>query len=203
MANKVLCLGASGTGKSTSIRNLDPETTLVIQAVKKRLPFRTKFTTFETDNYEVLKRALMKVQSDKKIKTVIIDDSQYLMANAFMRRANETGFGKFTQIGQQFWDLLMFVDSMDDDIDVFFLHHSEMDEGRLKAKTIGKMLDNCITLEGLFSIVIMTEVIDGQYYYRVNTSGNDTCKSPFEMFETELIENDLSLVKEAMKQYWG
>lgn len=203
MANKVLVLGESGSGKSSSLRNLDPEKTLVIQAVKKNLPFKKKFKTYSTDDYDKIYGALKKANAVKEIDTIIIDDSQYLMANAFMRRAKEVGFTKFTEIGQNFWNLINFVDSLRDDIDVFFLHHIEENEGKFKAKTIGKMLDSAIAIEGMFTMVIKTEVEDGKYQFRTRNSGKDTCKTPMDMFEDEFIDNDIVVVKNAMKEYWS
>lgn len=120
-----------------------------------------------------------------------------------MRRAKETGFQKFTDIGRNFWELIKAVEKLSDDTVVYFLSHIETgDDGREKAKTIGKLLDEKISLEGMFSIVLKTAVVDGQYYFMTQTNGNDTCKSPIGMFSTHSLPNDLKLVDEGIRLYY-
>lgn len=203
IANKILILGESGTGKSTSMRNLDPKTTAIIQVVKKALPFKSKeFKAIASDDYDTIKRALKKIESNKEITTIVVDDSQYLMANQFMRRCKDKGFDKFSEIGNAFWDLLNFITDLRDDLNVYVMHHTEESDNKIKAKTIGKMLDNVITLEGLFTIVLRTSVEDGKYFFSTQNNGYDTVKSPMGMFESSMIENDLKMVNDKIKEFY-
>ena len=204
-----LILGESGTGKSTSLRNLNPETTFIFQSIKKPLPFKGNKYSKEnknlmvTDNYEQIIRGLEKLDKQDIFTDVIIDDSQYIMANEFMRRAKEKGFEKFTEIGEHYWRLLDTCNSLEK-VNVFILSHTdENDLGKVKIKTIGKLLDDKITIEGMVSIVLRTCVEGGEYFFRTKNNGNDTVKSPFEMFENELIPNDLEEVRKAINSYYA
>lgn len=204
-----LVIGESGTGKSTSIRNMNPDTTFIFQVIKKPLPFKggkfnkEKANIFVTDNYEVIINGLKKLDKQSKYTDIIIDDSQYIMANEFMRRAKEKGFEKFTEIGEHYWRLLECCNECEN-LNIFILSHSEeTDYGKTKIKTIGKLLDDKITIEGMFTIVLRTCIEGGNYFFRTKNSGQDTVKSPFEMFEEELIENDLQLVKEKITAYYA
>jgi hypothetical protein len=139
-----------------------------------------------------------------KRKTIVIDDFQYLLANEFMRRSSETGFQKFTEIGKHAWDVLTAANNLADDVRVYILTHSEqLDSGHTKAKTIGRLLDEKITVEGLFTIVLKTDVVDGEYTFTTRNSGRDTVKSPMGLFEDERVPNDLRAVDEAIAEYYG
>ena len=204
-----LIIGESGTGKSTSIRNMNPDTTFIFQVIKKPLPFkggrysRENGNLFISDNYESIISGIKKLDKQKKYTDIIIDDSQYIMANEFMRRAKEKGYEKFTEIGEHYWKLLEVCNECEN-INIFILSHSEETEmGKTKIKTIGKLLDDKITIEGMFSIVLRTCVEGGNYYFRTKNSGQDTVKTPLEMFEDELIPNDLKLVKDKITAYYA
>lgn len=201
MAIAVLVMGASGTGKSASLRNFRPDEIGVINVAGKPLPFRSEIKSFKSDRYEEIEAILKKA----KVKSLVIDDSQYLMANEFMRRASENGFQKFTDIGRNFWALVDMINhDLPEDVIVYFMQHTELDaNGNEKAKTIGKLLDEKITLEGLFSIVLKTAVVDGSYMFTTKNNGADTVKTPMEMFEQDLIENDLKAVDDAIREYYG
>lgn len=194
-------MGASGTGKSASLRNFEPDEIGVINVAGKPLPFRSEIKSFKSDRYEEIETILKKA----KVKSLVIDDSQYLMANEFMRRASENGFQKFTDIGRNFWALVDMINhDLPEDVIVYFMQHTELDaNGNEKAKTIGKLLDEKITLEGLFSIVLKTAVVDGSYYFTTKNNGADTVKTPMGMFEQDLIENDLKAVDDAIRDYYG
>lgn len=220
MANKILILGESGTGKSTSIRNLDSESTYIIQVVKKDLPFRGWKAKYKKDvrdeNGNITEEGNIAISSTSEnivgylkaislkrpyIKTIIIDDFQYVMSGEFMRRAYEKGYDKFTEIGKHAYDILEVIETLRDDLSVFFLSHIESDQfGKEKIKTIGKMLDNTITPEGLFSIVLKSNCSDGEYYFETQNNGNNTVKSPMEMFELRE-PNDLKVILEKIKLY--
>ncbi|KXA12940.1 AAA family ATPase [Fusobacterium nucleatum] len=217
MANMIMIIGESGTGKSTSIENLNEKETFIIQAVDKPLPFKEykkkyplrskenpKGNRFISDKAEVIIKILSTLDKEKEIKNIIIDDSQYVMANEFMKRAKEKGFDKFTEIGQNFYNLINKANSMREDINIIFLQHIEIaDDGRKKAKTIGKLIDEKICLEGRFTIVLATEVEDRVYYFRTQNNGNDTCKSPKGMFDKLRIPNDLNYVIQKSNEYFN
>lgn len=199
MGIPVMILGESGSGKSSSMRNFTPEDEVgIINVGKKPLPFKNKLKTFESDRYEAIEDVITR----GKAKTIIIDDAQYLMANEFMRRSGEVGFQKFTDIGKNFWSLVQLVKELEPDRIVYFMGHIERDpEGREKFKTIGKLLDDKITVEGMFTIVLRAECKEHKYLFRTQSNGMDTAKSPMGMFPLEM-DNDLKLVDETIRNYY-
>lgn len=214
MSKPVLIIGKSGTGKSRSMVNFDPKSTFLIAALQKDLPFRNaeqKYITVSgdtgnyycTDDYSKIDATLAYIDKKRpEIKTVIIDDFQYLMANEFMRRAKEKGFEKFTEIGEKAWKLIYNIRFLRQDLIIYVLTHSDTnDQGETKAKTIGRLLDDKICLEGMFSICLNTAIEDGQYFFETRNNGHNTTKSPEGMFETGKIPNDLSLVSTAILNY--
>lgn len=218
MANCVLILGESGTGKSTSIRNLNPEETAIINIIGKPLPFRgwksgyTPFTKANPDgNMAITDRAdrviacLQKFAERSNVHHIVIDDFQYLLANEYMRRAKEKSFDKFVDIGQNAWAVINAAQELRKEtngLNIYIMAHIDRDaQGREKIKTIGKMLDEKITVEGLFTIVLYTVRDENGYHFATQNNGNNTCKSPLGMFPENLIDNDLALVAEAIKNY--
>jgi len=211
MSTATMIIGESGTGKSTSLRNLNPDNTLLIQAVRKPLPFRSagwkqvsrenpNGSIFVTDQAETIIKAMDRTQKP----IIVIDDFQYVLANAFMRRSAETGFQKFTEIARNAWEILMKASELPDHKRVYILTHSQTDEtGKTKAKTIGKLLDEKITIEGLLTIVLRTAVINGQYLFSTQNSGSDTTKSPIGLFDSEHIDNDLELIDRQITEFYG
>lgn len=212
MSTVTMVLGESGTGKTTSLRNMNPAETLLIQAVKKPLPFRAtdwqRFdreankggNIFQTDS----PAEIIHLLKGTRRKVIVIDDFQYVMANEFMRRTSERGFDKFTEIGKNAWDILNAAASLLDDTRVYILSHVETtDQGRTKIKTIGKMLDEKITLEGMVTIVLRTLVRDGQYLFSTRNNGSDTVKTPMGLFDSEAIDNDLAAVDQAIHSYYA
>lgn len=141
--------------------------------------------------------------SDPKLKTYVIDDSQYLMAFEMFDRAKELGYNKFTDVALNFRTLVdRIIRNTPDDVIVYFLHHAETtDTGKIKAKTSGKMLDNQLTLEGLFSIVLLCKTDGQEHYFETQSDGYSTCKSPMEMFENK-IDNDLKNVDKVIREYY-
>ena len=200
MAILVMVYGQSGTGKSTSLRNFSPEEVSIINVSGKPLPFRKKLPTWCTDSYNEIVQVLPKI----KAPSIVIDDATYLMTNEFMRNARVTGYQKFTDMALNFNSLIEITRTLPDDKIVYFIGHSDQaDDGREHFKTIGKMLDNYVTVEGKFTIVLKTVVKDGEYYFSTQNSGQDTVKTPMEMFDQELIPNDLHMVDETIRNYYG
>ncbi|WKT00491.1 ATP-binding protein [Gallibacterium salpingitidis] len=212
MSIATLILGESGTGKSTSLRNLNPNETLLIQVISKPLPFRTKEwkyfdketcpagNVFVCDNADKICEILKKTKRN----IIVIDDFQYLMANEFMRRAMEKGYDKFTEIGLHAWQIFDLSGKLEHHKRVYILSHTQSDEyGKTKIKTIGKMLDEKITLDGIMTVCLRTHVSDGKYQFLTQNDGNDTTKSPMGLFETRYIDNDLKFVDDAICDYWG
>ncbi len=210
MSTAVLILGESGTGKTTSLRNLDPTKTLLVQSIKKALPFRSagwkvkatfksEGNIIQTDDCATIEKVLRHTSQP----ITVIDDFQYIMANEYMRRTAETGYQKFTDIGKSAWSLLKAANELADNRRVYILSHTSTDDsGHTKIKTIGKMLDEKITLEGMVTIVLRTQVRDGQYTFSTQNNGSDTTKSPMGMFAEPFIGNDLAAVDAAICSYY-
>lgn len=199
MGIPVMIMGESGSGKSASLRNFEESEIGIFNVASKPLPFRKPLKKVDGATYELIKAAMLK----SKLKSFVIDDSQYLMAFAGFERAKETGYGKFTEFALDFYNLVKFVvQDLPPDRIVYFLHHVETsDMGKVKAKTIGKMLDSQLTLEGLFSIVLLCQTDGQRHYFVTQSDGYTTAKSPMDMFEPE-IDNDLKMVDKTIREYW-
>ena len=207
MGMPVLCLGKSGSGKTSAIRNLDPKHTVICQVEKQRLPFRQKFPMILKPATYINIMALFKEIADGKrpgVKTIVIDDSQFLIVNEFFDRATEKGYDKFTSIALNFRNLIHWVNVwLPNDVAVYFLHHTQIDEyGNIKAKTVGKLLDEKLTVEGCFDVVLMTERNQDGYWFRTHGTETDPVKTPLDMFEDDLIPNDLLIVDNAIRTYY-
>ena len=225
MAQSVLVIADSGTGKSTAIRNLDPAETFIINIANKPLPFKgwkKDYSAISKDNPKgnlasassatgIIKAITHVDQKMAHIKTLVVDDWQYMSSFEYFDRANEKGYDKFTQIAANLAQVAKMPKDLRDDLTVIFLTHSEDSTDingnrKVKAKTIGKMIDNTLTLEGLFSIVLFGKVNkndDGEleYGFETQNNGENTCKSPQGMFEERFIPNNLQYVKDCMKKY--
>ena len=225
MAQTVLVIADSGTGKSTSIRTLNPKETFIINIANKPLPFKGWKKTYVpctkenpkgnivgTSSSSGILKAMHHV-SDKMphIKNLIIDDWQYMSSFEYFDRANEKGYDKFTQIAANLAAVAKTPKDLRDDLTVIFLTHSEESTDingnrKVKAKTIGKMIDNTLTLEGLFSIVLFGVVRKNDdntftYGFETQNNGENTCKSPMGMFEEAFIPNDLKYVTDCIYSY--
>lgn len=202
MGVAVLVLGASGTGKSASLRNFDPKEIGIFNVASKPLPFRSKM---EYILNEPTYGQIMKSLEDNKLKCYVIDDSQYLMAFEEFDKVKVAGYGKFTEIALNFYNLLQCaIKRTSPDTVVYFLHHTERDdEGHIKAKTVGKMIDSKLTLEGLFSLVLLTGTDGNEYWFETQTDGYSTAKSPIGLFPDKRILNDLKYVDTQIREYWG
>ncbi len=199
MGIPVLILGESGSGKSCSLRNFEKENVVIYNIAGKPLPFKKQLNKADNVTYTQIKGNMQK----GNFKTYVIDDSQYLMAFEMFDRAKEVGYNKFTDVALNFRGLVDFVIKQTPaDTIVYFLHHTETtDTGKVKAKTSGKMLDNQLTLEGLFSIVLLCKTDGQEHYFETQSDGYSTCKSPMGMFDLK-IDNDLKIVDEKIREYY-
>lgn len=199
----VYVLGRSGTGKSYSMRNFKKGDLGVINVQGKILPFKGSgaLDIVNTDDSNSIVRNIKDMA--KKHKSIVVDDFQYVMANEFMRRATERGYDKFTEIARHAWDIADCVRTLPNDVIVYVLCHTDTDQdGFEKLKTIGKLLDEKIVLEGMSTIVLKTAVSDGQYMFLTQNNGKDTVKSPAGMFPSYAIDNDLKYVDEKIRNYY-
>lgn len=200
MGVSVLILGHSGSGKSTSLRNFEPGEIGVFNVASKPLPFRKKLQTINHAQYNQIHSSLSK----NLLRAYVIDDANYLMAFQSFAKAKENGYGKFTDMAVNFKNLLDAANSTNDDTIVYFMMHPDYDEsGRMKAKTIGKMLDNQLTVEGMFPIVLLTYNDEGGYFFLTKSDGTNPVKAPMGMLDEGIIENDLKYVDTAIREYWG
>lgn len=200
MGIPVLCMGSSGSGKSTGMRNLDRKSTAIFNVAGKPLPFKGKFDMMLTvsdadDIITILKR--------NTTNCYVIDDSQYMMSFKLIDKWQENGYTKYTEVARDFKKLIdAIIANTSPDTIVYFLHHTEtMDDGKVKAKTSGKMIDNWLTLEGLFSIVIMAVATESKHLFITQSDGTNTCKSPIDMLDNPM-DNDLALVDKAIREYY-
>lgn len=200
MGIPVLILGESGSGKTASLRNFETNELAVFNVASKPFPFRKKLPRVNGANYKDIIGNI----NQAKYKTYVIDDSQYLMAFSLFDKAKETGYNKFTDTALDFYNLIQhIIKKTPNDVIAYFLHHTETtDTGKIKAKTSGKMLDNQLTVEGLFSIVLLCKTDGINHSFETQSDGYTTCKSPMDMFPKE-IPNDLKAVDEKIREYWG
>jgi len=202
MAELILIMGKSGTGKTTSLRNFTSDELGVIACEKTRLPFKTDIKPYTTKSYDKIKNALIKGKTD----TIVVDDAGYLITDEFMRKSNEKGYQKFTDLASNFYELIRFSkEQVSDDKIIYLIMHEEENSNTLeiKPKTIGKMLDEKVTIEGMFDIVLRSVKTDEGYFFRTQSNGYDVAKSPMNMFDDELIPNDLKMVNEIIKEFYN
>ena len=213
----VLLMGASGSGKSTSLRNLPAEETAIINITNKPMPYRNKngqtivtLKDFKKEDekdlsYEELyKRIIATIKATKK-KIIVIDDSSYMMAFENFEKATSKGYDKFTNMAKNYYDLIKSAISCGDEKIVYVITHEEIDDVNqlYRPKTIGKMLSNQLVIEGLFSIVLRSVYKNGEYIFQTQNDGTSVCKSPMDMFETREIPNDLFEVDKVIREYYG
>lgn len=203
MGEKILIMGESGTGKSTSLRNFKPDEIAIVNPVGKPLPFRGKYDTLNsvTDSASIIRYMKDSVARGKKV--IVVDDFQYILSIPYMNRIKEAGWDKWNDFGSNYFEIIDVCAVLPEDVTVYFLTHTEtLDNGITTIKLIGKMLREKITIEGLFTTVLRTQVIDGKYYFLTQNSGKDTVKSPIGMFNTYAIDNDLKYVDEKIRNYY-
>jgi hypothetical protein len=206
MAEVVMILGESGSGKSASLRNFKAGEVCVLNVAGKRLPFRNDWgqnvldASGFRDRYSTIAKAVQK----PAYKRYVIDDSQYLMAFDAFDRAKETGYGKFVDMAQSFYRLIMACKAAPADTIIYFLHHIEKaEDGLIKPKTQGRMLDEKLNVAGLFTTVLLCQPDQEGYWFHTKTDGMSVVKSPMGMFDDEKIPNDLKLVDTTIRAYYG
>lgn len=201
MGVSVLVLGPSGSGKSTSMRNFAPDEVGIFNVASKPLPFRGSLPKVDAAGYDVIKRGL----AGNNRRAYVIDDANYLMAFENFAKAHQSGFGKFTDMAVNFEQLLEVsnFNTSSDTITYFFMHPDYDDAGRMKPKTIGKMLDNQLTVEGMFPIVLLAVHDNDGYGFLTADPGNTPVKAPMGMFDSPRIDNDLKAVDSIIRDYWG
>ena len=200
MGVSVLVLGASGSGKSTSLRNFEPGEVAVFDVAGKPLPFRKRLDVAHRPSYGVI----MKKLKENSRRAYVIDDANYLMAFQNFALASVKGYDKFTTMAVNFEQLLEASNATDEDTVTYYLMHPEYDaDGRMKPKSIGKMLDSQLCIEGMFPIVLVAQRMEDGYRFVTQTDGNTPAKTPMGMFPDVIIDNDLKMVDSAIRDYWG
>ena len=204
MATAVLIMGESGSGKSASLRNFSPNEISVFNVTNKPLPFKqgkTKIPKIDNATYADIANAL----ANPNKRAYVIDDAGYLLSFEMFKRANETGYSKFTDMAKNFFDMLDFINTkLPNDIIVYITMHTEDDSEmhKTKAKTIGKMIDQNLNLEGLFTIVLRAMQTEEGYKFITRDDRVSTAKSPMGMFESDKIDNDLKEVDRIIREYY-
>lgn len=206
MAIPVLIIGKSGSGKSASMRNCVGKSFSLINVLKKPLPFRGAIPTIQTDDYNYITRAMQSSQA----KSIVIDDAGYLITNHFMRGHSTAGkgngvFALYNDLGDQYWKLVQFVvnNLPEDKIVYFMMHEDKNDFGDVRPKTIGKMLDEKVCLEGLFTIVLRCITDGDRHLFITQSADGAVSKSPMGMFSELEIDNDLYMVDQTIREYYG
>lgn len=199
----MLVLGESGSGKSASMRNFRENDVRILNVASKPLPFRNtnKLKMANKATYAMVKGAVMSGQT----LSYVVDDAQYLMAFESFDKVNEVGYGKFITMAKNYEDMLRVIqeDTPPDTI-VYIMQHIDTDEnGKIRAKTLGKMLTQQLCVEGLFSIVLLTQADENKHYFITQSDGTNPCKSPMGMFEDVEIDNDLKMVDDTIREYYG
>lgn len=195
----VLLIGASGSGKSTSLRNFKGDEVAVVNVLGKPLPFKSDIKAGKCDNYETILKAIASTPK----KTIVIDDANYLITNEFMNKASVKGYDKYNELASNFWNLINGIKNVEGGKTVYLIMHEDTDEfGNVKPKTIGKLLDDKCNIQGLFTICIRSMYENGNYIFRLKTNGQDCVKTPFGMFENETMENDLKEFDKVVREYY-
>lgn len=210
MSIATLILGNSGSGKSYSLRNLDPANTMLIQCIKKPLPFKAtgwKTRSSPTDKGNIIQTddplRIEQIMRKSHQEVVVIDDFQAMMVNMLMSRSSEKGYDKFTDLAKSVWNIFNAAGDLAPNRRVYIMAHTQTDDfGNIRLKTVGKMVDQTLVPEGYFSIVLRTELINNNYLLSTQTNGMDCCKSPVGMFDDFHICNDLAVADAAIYKFY-
>ena len=217
MSNTVLIIGNPGSGKSSSIRTLNPKETFILSVLNKPLPFKgykknyIPITSWDdregnyliTDDWQKIIKCIKLINDRPEIKSLIIDDFNYIMCSEFMKRSSEQGYNKYTDMALHTFLIVQELMNSRSDLFNFVFAHSEIDNtGFSKIKTIGKLLEEKISLEGMFTTCLHAQIIDGRHRFLTQNNGTHLAKSPMGLFSEMYIENDLDQIKESMILYF-
>lgn len=195
----VLLIGQSGSGKSTSLRNFKGDEVAVVNVLGKPLPFKSDIKAGKCDDYATILKAIANTSK----KTIVIDDANYLITNEFMNKSSVKGFDKYNEMGNNFFNLINGIKNIEGGKTVYLIMHEDTDEnGNVKPKTIGKLLDDKVNIQGMFTICIRSMFDNGNYIFRLKTNGQDCVKTPFGMFESDSMENDLKEFDKVVREYY-
>ena len=195
----ILLIGKSGTGKSTSLRNFKKEEVAIVNVLGKPLPFKSNLNAPKCDDYNIILKSI--AATDKK--TIIIDDANYLITNEFMSKSSVKGYDKYNEMANNFFNLINGIKNIVGGKTVYLIMHEDIDEdGNIKPKTIGKLLDDKVNIQGMFTICIRSVFEDGKYLFRLRTNGQDCVKTPFGMFEEDTMDNDLKAFDDIVREYY-
>jgi len=195
----ILLIGKSGTGKSTSLRNFEAKDVAIVNVLGKPLPFKSKLNAPKCDDYNVILKSI--AATDKK--TIIIDDASYLITNEFMSKSSVKGYDKYNEIANNYFNLINGIKNIQGGKTVYLIMHEDTDDdGNIKPKTIGKLLDDKINIQGMFTVCIRSVYEDGKYLFRLKTNGQDCVKTPFGMFDDDVMENDLKAFDDVVREYY-
>lgn len=195
----VLLIGQSGSGKSTSLRNFKGDEVAVVNVLGKPLPFKSDIKAGKCDDYATILKAIANTPK----KTIVIDDANYLITNEFMNKSSVKGFDKYNEMGNNFFNLINGIKNIQGGKTVYLIMHEDTDEnGNVKPKTIGKLLDDKVNIQGMFTICIRSMFDNGNYIFRLKTNGQDCVKTPFGMFESDSMDNDLKAFDEVVREYY-
>ena len=195
----VLLIGASGSGKSTSLRNFKGDEVAVVNVLGKPLPFKSDIKAGKCDDYATILKAIASTPK----KTIVIDDSNYLITSEFMNKSSIKGYDKYNELANNFWNLINGIKNIEGGKTVYLIMHEDTDDnGNVKPKTIGKLLDDKVNIQGMFTICIRSMFDNGNYIFRLKTNGQDCVKTPFGMFESDSMENDLKAFDEVVREYY-
>lgn len=195
----VLLIGKSGSGKSASLRNFKKDEIAIANVLGKPLPFKTDLEAPKVDDYNIILEAIKR--TNKKV--IVIDDANYLITNEFMNKSSVKGFDKYNEMGNNFFNLINGIKNVDGGKTVYLIMHEDTDdEGNVKPKTIGKLLDDKVNIQGMFTICIRAMFDSGKYIFRLKTNGQDCVKTPIGLFDEDQMENDLKLVDDKIREYY-
>ena len=195
----VLLIGASGSGKSTSLRNFKGDEVAVVNVLGKPLPFKSDIKAGKCDDYATILKAIAKTEK----KTIVIDDANYLITSEFMNKSSVKGYDKYNELANNFWNLINGIKNIEGGKTVYLIMHEDTDEnGNVKPKTIGKLLDDKVNIQGMFTICIRSMYDNGNYIFRLKTNGQDCVKTPFGMFDDEQMDNDLKAFDKVVREYY-
>ena len=206
MGRFILIYGKSGSGKSRSLKNFGEEEIFLANVIGKELPFRTQFKYVKvTDSVDTIIAGLQRMPC----KTAVIDDAGYLMTSQFMAgnsqpKKGSSSFDLYNDIADSFWRLIRAIKDLPEDVNVYVMLHEETnDYGDTRLRTIGKLLNEKVCIEGMSAIVLRCVTQGKEHFFRTQTDGNDITKSPEDMFPDEKIENDLKAVDERIREFYS